>query len=76
MATHSSVLAWRIPGMGEPSRHTCPTLCNPRYGSPPGSPVPGILLARTLERGQGCVYKCVYVFHVNPLPKSQFVDFG
>jgi len=27
----------------------CPTLCNPRDGSPPGSPVPGILQARTLE---------------------------
>ena len=28
---------------------SCPTLCNPRDGSPPGSPVPGILQARTLE---------------------------
>ena len=28
---------------------SCPTLCNPREGSPPGSPVPGILQARTLE---------------------------
>ena len=26
-----------------------PTLCNPRDGSPPGSPIPGILQARTLE---------------------------
>ena len=25
------------------------TLCDPRDGSPPGSPVPGILQARTLE---------------------------
>ena len=25
------------------------TLCNPRDGSPPGSPVPGIFQARTLE---------------------------
>ena len=31
------------------SLQTCPTLCNPIDGSPPGSPVPGILLARTLE---------------------------
>ena len=23
--------------------HSCPTLCNPIDGSPPGSPVPGIL---------------------------------
>ena len=28
---------------------SCPTLCNPRDGSPPGSAVPGILQARTLE---------------------------
>jgi len=27
----------------------CPTLCNPVDGSPPGSPVPEILQARTLE---------------------------
>ena len=26
-----------------------PTLCDPMDGSPPGSPVPGILQARTLE---------------------------
>jgi len=27
----------------------CPTLCDPIDRSPPGSPVPGILQARTLE---------------------------
>ena len=31
------------------SRQSCPTLCDPRDGSPPGSPVPGILQARTLK---------------------------
>ena len=31
------------------SLQSCPTLCNPRDGSPPGSPVPGTLQARTLE---------------------------
>ena len=31
------------------SRQSCPTLCDPIDGSPPGSPVPGILQARTLE---------------------------
>ena len=31
------------------SLQLCPTLCNPIDGSPPGSPVPGILQARTLE---------------------------
>ena len=29
---------------------SCRTLCDPIDGSPPGSPVPGILQARTLER--------------------------
>ena len=32
------------------SRQLCPTLCDPIDGSPPGSPIPGILQARTLER--------------------------
>ena len=28
---------------------SCPTLCDPIDGSPPGSPIPGILQARILE---------------------------
>ena len=31
------------------SLQSSPTLCDPTDGSPPGSPVPGILQARTLE---------------------------
>ena len=31
------------------SLQSCPTLCDPMDGSPPGSPVPGILQARILE---------------------------
>ena len=31
------------------SLQSCPTLCNPIDGSPPGSPIPGILQARTLD---------------------------
>ena len=31
------------------SPQLCPTLCDPIDGSPPGSPIPGILQARTLE---------------------------
>ena len=76
MATHASVLAWKMPWTEERGRiqstgskrvgrnwaHThrssaaaakslqsCPTLCDPVDGSPPGSPNPGILQARTLE---------------------------
>ena len=74
MATHSSILAWRIPqrslagsstlgrkesGMTErfftfssaaaaKSLQSCPTLCDPIDGSPPGSTFPGLLQARTL----------------------------
>ena len=31
------------------SLQSCPTLCNPIDGSPPGPAIPGILQARTLE---------------------------
>ena len=31
------------------SLQSCPTLCDPIDGSPPGSPVPGMLQASTLE---------------------------
>ena len=31
------------------SHQSCPTLCDPIDGSPPGSAIPGILQARTLE---------------------------
>ena len=31
------------------SLQLCLTLCDPIDGSPPGSPIPGILQARTLE---------------------------
>ena len=44
--THQSTIA-----AAAKSLHSCPTLCNPTDGSPPGSPVPGILQARTLEWG-------------------------
>ena len=37
-------------GAAAKSLQSCPTLCDPIDGSPPGSPVPGILQARTLER--------------------------
>ena len=33
------------------SLQSCPTLCNPRDSSPPGSPVPGSLQARVLAWG-------------------------
>ena len=33
------------------SLQSCPTLCDPIDGRPPGSPVPGVLQARALEWG-------------------------
>ena len=54
-ATHSSIFPLRIPWTEEPaaaaakSLQSCPTLCDPIDGSPPGSTIPGILQARTLE---------------------------
>ena len=55
-----SILIWEIPWTEEPgglqssaaaakSLQLCLTLCDPIDGSPPGSPVPGILQARTRE---------------------------
>ena len=36
-------------GTAAKSLQSCPTLCDPIDGSPPGSPIPGILQARILE---------------------------
>ena len=44
---HSDVLA--AAAAAAKSLQSCPTLCDPTDGSLPGSPVPGILQARTLE---------------------------
>ena len=41
--------SWSAAAAVAKSLQLCPTLCNPVDGSPPGSPVPGILQARTLE---------------------------
>ena len=41
----------RLVAAAAKSLQSCLTLCDPRDGSPPGSPVPGILRARTLEWG-------------------------
>ena len=38
-----------LPASAAKSLQSCPTLYHPIDGSPPGSPVPGILQARTLE---------------------------
>ena len=40
---------WDVACLLAKSLQSCPTLCDPVDSSPPGSPVPGILQARTLE---------------------------
>jgi len=44
------IIAWiYIAAAAAKSLQSCPTLCDPRDSSPPGSPIPGILQARTPE---------------------------
>ena len=45
----SSVIPFSCCLAAAKSLQSCPTLCDPVDGSPPGSPIPGILQARTLE---------------------------
>ena len=47
------------------SLQSCLTLCDPVDGSPPGTPVPGILQARTLE--------WVAISFVDVVPKTNFI---
>ena len=42
-------LLYELAAAAAKSLQSCPILCDPIDGSPPGSPVPGILQARTLE---------------------------
>ena len=42
-------VSWFSYAAAAKSLQSCPTLCDPRDGSPPGSPIPGILQARALE---------------------------
>ena len=51
---HQSLFQWvnsshEVAAAAAKSLQSCPTLCDPIDGSPSGSPVPGILQARTLE---------------------------
>ena len=46
---HAHRSAWKHSSAAAESLQSCLTLCDPRNGSPLGSPTPGILQARTLE---------------------------
>ena len=45
----SEIVKLKAAAAAAKSLQLCPTLCGPIDGSTPGSPVPGILQARTLE---------------------------
>ena len=47
--TITTLLISYVAAAAAKSLQLCPTLCDPIDGSPRGSPVPGILQARTLE---------------------------
>ena len=47
------------------SLQSCPTLCDPIDGSPPGSPVPGILQARVLGWGAIAFSEVCYYIELN-----------
>ena len=46
---HILLLLFSAAAAAAKSLQSCPTLCDPIDGSPPGSPITGILQARTLE---------------------------
>ena len=46
---HTCWCIWVNVAAAAKSLQSCPTLCNPIDGSPPASPIPGILQTRTLE---------------------------
>ena len=46
---HIGFSPWGVAAAAAKLLQSCPTLCDPIDGSPPGSPVPGILQARILE---------------------------
>ena len=49
MKRYSTSLVFAAAAAAAKLLQSCPTLCDPIDGSPPGSSVPGILQARTLE---------------------------
>ena len=54
------------------SLQSCPTLCDPIDGSPPGSPVPGILQARKLE-GVAISFSSAWKWKVKSLNRVQLL---
>ena len=55
------------------SLQSCPTLCNPIDGSPPGFPIPGILQARTLRFKKNIYY---YILTCSVVATGVFFSFS
>ena len=51
--------SWNIAAAAAKSLQSCPTLCEPIDGSPPGSSIPGILQARTVSHKKWDLAICV-----------------
>ena len=49
LVSKKTLNSFKVAAAAAKSLQSCPTLCDPTAGNPPGSPVPGILQARTLE---------------------------
>ena len=52
------------------SLQSCPTLCEPMDGSPPGSPVPGILRAKNTGVGRHFLLQCMKVKRESEVTQS------
>ena len=63
---HSSKISILWCSAAAKSLQSCQTLCDPIGGSPPGSPIPGILQARTLEWGSIAFSSLVLSFLYSP----------
>ena len=49
---------------------SCPTLCDPIDGSPPGSPIPGILQAKNTGVGCHVLLQCIKMKSESEVPQS------
>ena len=67
-----SILPWMAAAAAAKSLQSCPTLCDPTDGSPPGSPVPGILQA---EHWSGLPFPSPGRYHNLNMSKNQISDF-
>ena len=80
MLSRHFIIMLFYPADAAASLQSCPTLCDPTDGSPPGSSVPGILQARILEWvaisfSQGNIFHGILTKWVRRLPTTVFILF-